>query len=191
MTASPTTKKTLRKEAMALRDQLHAIYGMASAEKAAGHGLSYLSVLPKGTVIALYHPMNSELDPCFLATDLMRKGYKVALPVVEALDAPLAFRLWATGDPLEDGVFNTKHPVAEAPTVVPDVILAPMLGFTMAGYRLGYGGGFYDRTLVTMPGTRFIGFAFMGQMLDDMPVEKHDIPVEAVITETGIILCGK
>jgi len=65
-----------------------------------------------------------------------------------------------------------------------------LLAFTQTGYRLGYGGGFYDRTLAGLPATKSIGFAFMGQMVDAMPTEAHDMSVEAVITENGIVLCG-
>jgi len=183
-------KQKLRKTAGELRDQLAHVYGYGAAAKAAEHGLTYLSVLPKDRVIALYSAMNSELDPCFLANDLIRKGYTLALPVVGNKDTPLTFRRWAPGDPMEKGVYGTVHPSAEAPEVTPDVIITPLLAFTQTGYRMGYGGGFYDRTLVGLPTTKSIGFAFMGQMVDAMPIEPHDMSVEAVITENGIVLCG-
>ena len=118
---------------------------------------------------------------------LMDAGQPVCLPVVKGETQPLDMRLWREGDPLYPSGFGTMAPEVTAPSVVPDLILIPLLGFDSRGTRLGYGGGYYDRTLAassTRP--RLIGFAFAVQQLDLIPHGPHDVPLDAVITEQGI-----
>ena len=103
--------------------------------------------LPAGAAVSAYWPMGSELDPRPLMTALGAAGHPIALPVVIAAEQPLVFRAWSPGDTLEPAAFDTRVPGADKPERSPAVVLAPLLAFDRQGYRLGYGGGFYDRTL--------------------------------------------
>ena len=111
----------------------------------------------------------------------------VCLPVVLGDDLPLELRLWEQGTPLYEAGFGTLAPSELAPQVEPDVILMPLLGFDSRGTRLGYGGGYYDRTLEKLrKKPRLIGLAFAAQELEIVPREAHDVPLDMVITEQGV-----
>lgn len=149
-----------------------------------GHVASLLRGHP-GTVAA-YCAMRGEPDP---VPGVLDAGCALALPVVLGRGQPLVFRAWKPGDTLEDGAWGTRHPEVLAPSVVPDVILVPVVGFTGNGARLGYGGGFYDRTLarLSLSGYRIPAFAVAWecQRIDALPQEKHDMPLDGWITEEG------
>ena len=117
-------------------------------------------------------------------------GCATALPVTPAEGQPLRFHRWTVDDRLDDGPYGTKQPPADQPLCRPDVILAPMLAFDSAGWRLGYGGGFYDRTLAVLRGAghhlSVIGIAYEGQKLDKIPVGPYDMPLDAVLCPTGL-----
>lgn len=184
-------KKMMREKAKRIRDGAHRMYGVEAAEKAAKHGLGLFSGFEKHAIIGAYWPMADELDPRFLMHELARAGYRTALPVVGAKDAPLTFRLWGMGDPMDDGPFGTRHPAADAPKVVPNALIVPLLAYDEDCYRLGWGGGFYDRTLATHTEIKAFGFAFGAQIVDHVPREAHDWPLQGVITEEGVILPRK
>ena len=104
-------------------------------------------------IVAAYLPIRSELSPLPLVVALVAAGINTAMPVTPEPGRPLVFRSWAPGDDLADGPYKTKQPLP-APAAIPTVVLAPMLAFDDEGWRLGYGGGFYDRTLaLPAPGT--------------------------------------
>ena len=112
------------------------------------------------------------------------------MPVTPANGQPLSFRRWAVGDAIEDGPYGTRQPLARSTPVLPDVILAPLLAFDSAGWRLGYGGGFYDRTIADFAvrghKTSVIGLAYDGQKLDKVPVGSYDMPMDAVLCPSGM-----
>ncbi len=112
-------------------------------------------------------------------------GTGLALPRMAG--GSLTFHAYEIGDPLEKGAFGVSEPRAEARRVVPDVILAPLLAFDRHGRRLGYGKGFYDRAFAAHPEAARCGLAFAVQEVPQVPVEPHDLPLSAVITENGII----
>ena len=120
-------------------------------------------------VIAAYLPIRSELSPLPLIEALTADGFHTAMPVTPEPGNPLLFRAWAPGAPLADGPYNTKQPPSDAAEIIPSVILAPMLAFDSGCRRLGYGGGFYDRTLGALRGAgrqvTAIGIAFDGQLV--------------------------
>ena len=141
--------------------------------------------VPDGTTVALYWPIGTEVDPRPLAETLHRSGRLLVLPAVIAPRTPLSFRPWTPGDALEDGPLGTRQP-AGIETWRPDTVLVPLLGFDRSGNRLGYGGGFYDRTLRALRADgpiRAVGAAFAVQELSAVPVGEHDQPLDAVITE--------
>lgn len=141
------------------------------------------------SIVAGYWPLAGEADPRLLMAVLQRHGHRLALPCILGPDQPLVFRAWRMGDPLVAGVFGTSEPPAASPIVVPQVLLVPLLAFDAAGYRLGYGGGYYDRTLAQLRenGTPLaIGVAFAGQEVAAVPVEATDQRLDLVISETGL-----
>jgi 5-formyltetrahydrofolate cyclo-ligase len=116
----------------------------------------------------------------------MDTGQPVCLPVVLGDSQPLELRLWQEGAPLYPSGFGTLAPPDDAPRAEPDIILMPLLGFDRLGTRLGYGGGYYDRTLEALSHKpKLIGFAFAAQELEHVPREPHDVPLDAVVTEKG------
>lgn len=133
--------------------------------------------------IGLYWPFRGEPDLRPWIKTLVSHGARAALPAVITKGQPLEFRLWQPGDPLEKGVWNIPVPTQGA-IVAPDVIVAPLVGFDAAGYRLGYGGGFYDRTLRAMPHTpKIIGVGYEISRLPTIYPQWHDVPMDALIVE--------
>ena len=113
--------------------------------------------------------------------------------MVIAKNTPLVFRQWAPGDALVLGRWNIKVPPEEAPEVLPDVLLVPLLAFDRRGFRLGYGGGFYDRTLEklrTLKKVTAIGIAYAGQEVDAVPYEEFDQRLDWIMTEKESFKCG-
>lgn len=179
-------KAALRKEAHMRRGQLHPSLRLDAARDAVGHFLEHVP-LGKGEVVAAYWPIRDELDIKDLIVKLMDSGQPVALPVVLGDEEPLELRLWEEGSPLYEAGFGTLAPADSAPRVVPDVFLMPMLGFDRHGTRLGYGGGYYDRTLARLQKRpRLVGFAFARQEIDHIPRQAHDVPLDAIVTELGV-----
>jgi 5-formyltetrahydrofolate cyclo-ligase len=136
-------------------------------------------------VVALYRAIGSELDTDALAQSLAASGRTLCLPVVLERDAAMIFRLWSPGDPLEMDVAGCPAPFPLAATVIPDLILTPLLAFDDFGARLGQGGGFYDRTFATLPDVVRIGFAYDGQRLENIPMDAHDQRLHGVLTEVS------
>ncbi|WP_296599289.1 5-formyltetrahydrofolate cyclo-ligase, partial [Phenylobacterium sp.] len=135
---------------------------------------------------ALYHPAGSELDPSPLWARLPAGG--VGLPVAQARDGALVFRRHAPGEALVPDALGIPAPPLDAEPVLPDVVFAPLLAFDRKGGRLGQGGGHYDRTLAALRRMKpvfVIGLAYAGQELPEIPMEPHDQPLDAILTETG------
>lgn len=139
---------------------------------------------PAGAVVSGFWPLEGEIDIRPLLHALAERGHAVALPITPPRGRPLSFARWQPGDRLMPGRFGTSHPSGEPLT--PDVLLVPLLAFDSRGRRLGYGGGYYDRTLAGLPGRRAIGCAFAAQEVASIPVEPTDMPLDAVATEGGV-----
>jgi 5-formyltetrahydrofolate cyclo-ligase len=137
-----------------------------------------------------FYPYQEEISVLPLLARLLSEGWQTALPVVIAKGKPLIFRAWAPGEPTTRGVWDIHVPLATAASVVPDVLLVPLLGFDRRGYRLGYGGGFYDRTLAElrrMKKIAAIGVAYAEQEVDEVPIADYDEPLDWIMTERGVI----
>ncbi len=186
-----TNKSALRTQATRIRKGAAEMYALPAAENAAQHGLSMFASFEAGTTIAGYWPIGDELDARFLMHQLERSGFKIALPVVTEENAPLSFRLWGQGDPLEKGPFGTQQPLSDAPEVMPAALIAPLLSYDADCYRLGWGGGYYDRTLAANTHIKAFGFAYAAQFVETIPRGQHDWPMQGIITETGVILPRK
>lgn len=139
----------------------------------------------RGKTVSLYWPFRGEPDLRKWMADVIGRGGAVALPVVVRKGAPLIFRPWAPGCAMERGVWNIPVPKA-GPETTPDIVIAPLVGFDKRRYRLGYGGGFYDRTLANAPcRTRVIGVGYSGQNIATIYPQEFDIPMDEIVTETG------
>lgn len=136
---------------------------------------------------AVYKAQGSELSALPLAEALLERDLDLALPVAIAPDEPLEFRRWLPGDALEMDVSGVPAPLPLAEAVTPDVIFVPLLAIDARGYRLGQGGGYYDRTLARLRGQQplpwFIGLCYVGQLVENLPDDVHDERLHGVLTE--------
>lgn len=138
-----------------------------------------------GLTISAWWPIKAELDLRFWLAGLAARGARAALPIVATRAAPLIFRLWTPETRMERGFWNIPVP-AEGPTVVPDITLSPVVGWDAAGYRLGYGGGYFDRTLAALaPRPLAIGVGLCAARIATIFPQPHDIAMQVIVTETG------
>jgi 5-formyltetrahydrofolate cyclo-ligase len=144
---------------------------------------AFADAIEAGGIVAGYWPIRDEADPRGLMRALARRGAVLALPRIEG--SALSFRRREDGDALVDNQHGIAEPRADAQVVTPDVILVPLLAFDARGHRLGYGGGYYDRTLASLA-ARAIGVAYSGQEIDAIDAEPHDRRLDAVVTELGV-----
>jgi 5-formyltetrahydrofolate cyclo-ligase len=186
-------KRALRALATERRRQLAAEVGPAAAGAAAAdHFLAAFKPKPR-TVISGYWPLEGEFDPRPLMERLLERGHPIGLPVVIGRDQPLQFRDWRPGIALVPGPFRVATPPPDAPLLEPRILLVPMLAFDREGYRLGYGGGFYDRTLEQLrarAGALAVGTAFDGQEVAHVPHADFDQPLDWIVTERRALRVG-
>lgn len=140
----------------------------------------------RGLVISAWWPIKAELNLRHWLEGLPERGAQAALPVVVTKGAPLVFRLWTRECRMERGFWSIPVP-ADTAEVVPDVTLAPLVGWDGAGYRLGYGGGYFDRTLAALDPRPFVvGVGLMAARIDTIFPQPHDIAMDAIVTEAGV-----
>jgi 5-formyltetrahydrofolate cyclo-ligase len=179
-------KQTLRKKAAAHRaDIARTVPDFANRIASFANELN----ITPHAIVAGTCPMGDEADPRALMATLAARGHALALPRVEAKHAPLVFHRWREGEALITHKFGMSEPHVDREIVIPDIVLVPLLAFDAEGYRLGYGGGFYDRTLDRLRAkhkVRAIGVAYAGQEVDRLPRDAHDHALDAVLTETGL-----
>lgn len=174
------------------REHLIAARLATSAAERAGWSASIAANLDRmigdvnGRIVSVYWPFRGEPDLRPWMKALTARGGLCALPIVIEKNHPLQFRCWKEGEPLERGVWNIPVP-AEGPNVSPDVTIAPVVGFDARCYRLGYGGGFFDRTLASLPRRpRVIGVGYELQAISTIHPLPHDIAMDVIVTERGI-----
>jgi 5-formyltetrahydrofolate cyclo-ligase len=177
-------KAAMRAEAIALRSMCDPALGAAMA----AHVMQSCRP-PSGAVVAGFWPLPHEIDTRPLLHALHGANYDIVLPVTPERGRALSFRKWRRGEALISGRFGTRHPSGEE--MAPDFILVPLLGFDQEGNRLGYGAGYYDRTLAGLPGTAWLGCAFAAQEMDAVPAGPQDVRLPAVATERGVIRCDE
>ena len=182
-------KAALRRSAETARAAAHAAVGAEAAEALARHGIQVLAERSFRSV-AGYWPMRTEIDLRPLLIALANTGREVALPAVTRLGQPLDFRRWRPGMALATGRFGTQHPPEDAKRIEPDVLLIPLLAFDRRHFRLGYGAGFYDRTLADLRARKTVlavGVGFAAQRVEAVPVDPWDQRLDLVLTEQGIM----
>ena len=180
-------RKAKRAELLAMRAALPVAELQAAARGiAAGLDRVLGDLLPdvRGKVISGFWPIRSEPDLRFWLAALAERGAITALPVVETRLAPLVFRPWKPGDPMVRGDWNIPVPTTTE-VVQPDLALAPLVGWDRQGYRLGYGGGYFDRTLAARKPLA-VGIGLSAARLDSIFPQPHDIPLDRIVTEDGV-----
>lgn len=190
-------KRQLRHSAELLRQKIKAEQPDAGAEVARLVLQHVRSKDPAawapGTVVSSYFQRGSEMEMTALNAALVEAGYDLALPVVLGRGHPLAFRRYRPGDALTKGVLEVMEPLPAAPILVPKILLLPLLGFDRRGNRLGYGGGYYDRTVALLrreASILAIGIAFAQQECPDIPVGGTDAPLDWIVTERECLHCA-
>jgi len=141
--------------------------------------------IPKGSVVGGYHALPDEADPALLLERLVELGCHIAYPRVTGRGLPLEFHRVPDGEVLAPGAFGIHEPLDSWPRAVPQVLLVPLLAFDGTGHRLGYGGGFYDRTLALLS-VPAIGIAYAGQEVASLPRGPHDRTLDMILTEQGL-----
>lgn len=139
-----------------------------------------------GARLGFCWPIRNEYDARHLVRRLRERGAVTVLPVVVTRDAPLVFRLWKPGIALAQGALDIPYP-ADSPEIVPQAVLLPVNGWDAAGYRLGYGGGYFDRTLAAMdPRPLVIGVGYESARIETIRPQSWDMPLDYLVTERGV-----
>ncbi len=186
MSVSHPDKQTLRRESLARRAAILEGTRKKAAAALAERALPFLD-LPAPLAISGYYPFGDELDILPLLRRLIADGHTIGLPVTRK-GQPLTFRLWTPETRMVRGVLGIPRPPDDAPEVTPSVLLVPLAAFDGRGYRIGYGGGFYDRTLSQLRASgpvTAVGVAFAEQQVERVPNEPHDEPLDWMLTPDG------
>ena len=181
-------KADLRHEAAAWRDALPPEERKAAAEAIAARAFSL--PIPPGTIVSGFMPFKSEINPLPLLQKLEAAGARLALPRIVGRGHPLSMRAWKFGAPLERGQWGIREPRADAGEVDPHILIVPLLVFDRAGYRLGFGAGYYDMTLTALRARKTItavGIAFAAQEVPAVPRTERDARLDVVLTEREAI----
>jgi len=178
-------KAELRRSCLVRRDKAARLAGVDAAQNALRHFLADVAISPDA-VVSAYWPMRGEMDPVPLMTELVARGQTCVLPVIIGRDTALEFRSWQPGDELDSGPYGTREPGSGARVLVPDVLIVPLVAFDRQGHRLGYGGGYYDRTLSALRKASdviAVGYAYAGQEMDKLPQDPFDQGLDWLVTE--------
>jgi 5,10-methenyltetrahydrofolate synthetase len=185
LAARAEVRAALRRDKIAARLAL----SPETRRQASGHILDHLArlLLPRPAgVIGYCWPIRAEVDCRPLVESLLGRGWRAAMPTVVVPAAPMEFRVWWPDAPMTADPFGIPVP-ATAVDGVPDVLLLPLVAFDAAGYRLGYGGGYFDRTLAgCRPRPLTVGVGFECCAVESIRPEPHDVPLDAIVTETGV-----
>lgn len=183
MSVQQDAKTDARKAAFARRKAAHAAQRPGAADV-----LSTVLAGYRGVPLSGFLPIRTEIDPTPAMAEAAAHG-PVGVPLIDAPGRPLRFARWAPDMPLVAGPFGAPVP-AEPEFFEPELLIVPLVAFTASGGRLGYGGGYYDRTLArlrAMRPTLAVGFAFAAQKADDLPLEPTDQPLDLIVTEDGML----
>lgn len=186
-------KSQLRKICLSLRDAIPLAEREAASAVISAACLAH-PALSAGAKITAYWPSNSEVDCRPLIQMLYDKGHSIGLPLVAGKEEPLLFRTWHPDTPMQRGVLNIATPPQDAPLVEPDLLFVPLLAFNRQGYRLGYGGGYYDRTLAALRKIKkitAIGMAYAIQEQQTLPYTPFDAPLDGIVTEKETIVIDR
>jgi len=181
-------KVDLRTATLAKRDAMPAAERQAAAETLAARGLP-IAVNP-GAIVSGFMPMKTEINPLPLLRKIASEGAKLALPCIDGRGKPLIMRAYQFGDAFKSGQWGIREPVPDAPEVKPDILLVPLVCFDRSGQRIGYGAGYYDRTIAALRALKpvtAIGIAFAMQEISQVPATERDERLDFVLTEKEIL----
>ncbi|HEY8006170.1 MAG TPA: 5-formyltetrahydrofolate cyclo-ligase [Methylocella sp.] len=187
----PISKPALRAKALAQRNVISIAAAAAFAERIAVEGTALVKRL-RPAIVSAYFPLPGEPSPLPLLEKLAAAGIKTALPVTGRLGTPLVFRLWRYGEPTVKGKMAIEEPLPEAPDAAPDFLFVPLAAFDRAGHRIGYGAGFYDRSLAKLRAEKIVsavGIAYASQEFPEIPHDAYDESLDYVLTERELIDC--
>ena len=185
-------KKAARADAAAIRKLAREALGSHAGLALASHEFPVKPEAGK-SVVSAFHPFRTEIDTRPLLGQLVADGWTTALPIIMGAGLPLVFRRWFPGEPTISADMNIMRPLDDAPEVEPDVLIVPLLAFDTQGFRVGYGSGFYDRTLAVLRAKKkitAIGVGYSAQQVPHVPHDELDQPVDFVMTEIGVLKCG-
>lgn len=181
-------KAAARKRAFTRRKAAHQAFAGAGSTGSSAGGLSQVLAGYRGVPLAGYMPIRTEIDPLPAMEEAAARG-PVGVPVIRAAGQPLVFSRWEPGTAMADGPFGARIPATED-LIIPEIVIVPLVAFDANGGRLGYGGGFYDRTLERLRSRGpllAIGFAYDEQEANDLPLEPTDQPLDMLVTQSRII----
>jgi len=187
---SADEKAVLRRAAIERRAAMPEDERDAAAETIAER--KFPCALASGTVVAGFMPMKAEINPMPLMRRLSEDGAHLALPAVAGRGKPLIIRAWEFGDPLVAGVWGISEPSPELPEIAPDILIVPLVAFDRTGHRIGYGAGYYDRTILALRARKpivAVGIAFALQEIPAVPARPSDARLDLVLTEHEVIDC--
>ena len=184
-------KRLAREKARLIRRELHKKYFHTASKQLLNFVPDILEKFGR-SIVAGFLPIQTEINIIPLLHELVTEQCQLCLPVTPMEPGCLLFRTFSFGQKLELGPYNTKHPYEGSFQVFPDLVLMPLLTFDKNYYRLGYGGGFYDRTISKFRTTEqkacFVGVAYSGQAVDKVPIASTDEPMDGMLTPSGLIL---
>jgi 5-formyltetrahydrofolate cyclo-ligase len=186
-------KQALRLFMRARRAGIDARQRNAAAMAVAARGLAFLEPLRRDTVVSAFAPLPDELRIWPLLRRLQRAQFALALPVMQGKERPLLFRAWKAGDAMHRRVWGIAEPQPDKPLREPDIVIAPLLAFDASGWRLGYGGGYYDRTLRALRARKpiiAVGVAYDQQAVDAVPHLDYDERLDWVLTPSSALRCA-
>jgi len=189
-------KAALRKRMLEAREALPQDERSHAAGAVAARAEAVLRLMPgnPAPVVSTYWGIGPEIDPVSLEAALVARGAALCLPVMVGKGKPLVFRRYAHGDSLAARTWGIHEPLATAEVVQPDILLVPLLAADVQGHRLGYGGGFFDRTLKELRAAKAIvavGICYDEQIIDEVPHLHYDEPVDWLLTPTGLTRCRR
>jgi 5-formyltetrahydrofolate cyclo-ligase len=185
-------KRAARTRALVRRAEAYAQHGRLAGERLAEHGLSFIMPAP-GSIVSGFSAIKDEIDAGPLLARLAGEGFRLALPAMQGKGKSLLFRAWAPGDEMGSATWGIAEPLPSRAVLAPDVVLVPLLAFDERGYRLGYGGGFYDRTLAELRARKpvvAVGIAYDELKVDAVPHLDYDQPIDWVLTPSGPLRCS-
>ena len=187
---SSKSKINLRKKFFELRKNISSEYALFASKKISNKAGDIVKIY-KPNVIAGFYPFNHEVNTLPLMSKLYSLGVELCMPITPENNKPLKFKEWHPKSVLQKGRFGILEPPKASRTIQPDLLLVPLLAYDKFGNRLGYGGGFYDRTLKELlmlnKYTTSIGLAFESQKCNKLPKDSYDVPLNSLLNEKGFL----
>ncbi len=181
------SKSLLRKQTLVARSAISNKQKSLAANSAAKLFIKNIPI-NKNDIIAAYWPISDELSCLPLVKQLRGRGHQICLPVTIAENKPLIFKLWQKEPKLLDGEYGIRIPDNDAPILAPNIIIVPLVAFDKKGARLGYGKGYYDRTIANMKQKPLlVGYGFALQEVEQIDSESHDVPLDYMVSEKKVV----